>query len=269
MGAMDELGMEAVLQPARRGTRRFELSIAQGRTELFEAQRLRYQVFAGELGARIDGPFPGIDADLFDAYCEHLVVRDRWTERLVGTYRLLTAEAARGLGRFYCESEFDLVRLDPLRPAMVELGRACVAPEYRSGPVLRLLWSGIGRFLRERGYRYLIGCASIDAHDGGHLAASVYLRLAGEYMAAGRFAARPHRRLPLESTVPYLDPELPVLLKGYLRAGARVCGEPALDEAFGTADLLMLLDVSEAAPRYAERFFGEANAPDERVALPA
>lgn len=110
-----------------------QLGFATTRSELLEVQRLRYQVFARELGARLAGQIEGIDADAFDAYCDHLLVRDRRCGRIVGSYRILRPEQAAALGKYYAEDEFDLSRLCSLRPGLVELGRACVAQGYRSG----------------------------------------------------------------------------------------------------------------------------------------
>jgi putative hemolysin len=246
-------------------TRRLEVSFAADRGELLEAQRLRYRVFAQELGAQLDAPFPGIDADLFDAYCHHLLVRETQSGEVVGTYRLLRPEQARALGKYYSDDQFDLSRLNRLRPGIVELGRACIAPAYRTGTVIGLLWAGIGQFMQAYEYRYLMGSASIDARDGGHLASSVYAALSVDRMACGSFAVKPRIGFPLHRAIPYLDPEVPPLIKGYLRAGGKVCGAPAWDKAFGTADLLMLLDMRDLAPAYARRFLPR----EEPVALAA
>lgn len=235
-----------------------QLSFACSRSELLESQRLRYRVFAEELGVRLPGPIEGVDADAFDLYCEHLLVRDVRTGAVVGSYRMLRPEQAAAIGRYYADQEFDLTRLHSLRPRMVELGRACVAPGYRTGPVIRLLWAGIARFMLENGYTHLIGCASIDARDGGHRAASVFWALYPSFASTGTLAAHPHVRFPLDRTVPYLDPAIPGLIRGYLRSGARICGMPAWDPTFRSADLLMLLDMKDLPLRLA-RHFGVAD----------
>ena len=132
-----------------------------------------------------------------------------------------------------------------------------LAAPYRTGAVIRLLWSGIGAFLREHQYGYLVGTASVGTRDGGRFAASVYLRMAAECMASGAFAVTPRVRFPIEQATPYLDPDIPPLINGYMRAGGRVCGAPAWDRAFGTADFLMLLDLRELAPGHARRFISD------------
>ncbi len=231
----------------------YAVALARTDSEIVEAQRLRYRVFAEELGARLETRTPGVDHDIFDPYCEHLIVRDEATDRIVGTYRILAPGQAEEIGCYYSETEFDLVRLRHLRARMAEVGRSCIDPDYRTGPVISLLWAGLARYMMQRGYEYLIGCASIGMADGGHNAANLYRQLA-EHMAPLEYHVFPRCRLPLEKLTNGGPTELPPLLKGYLRAGAYVCGEPAWDPNFNTADLLLMLPMSAVTTRYARHF---------------
>src|SRR5262249_17251849 len=138
------------------------------------AQRLRYRVFAEELGAALYSDEPGLDRDAFDPYCDHLVIRDESNGAVVGTYRMLPPHRAREAGRLYSDGEFDLAGLAPLRPALVETGRSCVDPDHRSGAVINLMWAGIARYMHLAGYRWLGGCASVPLDDGGSTAAGVW-----------------------------------------------------------------------------------------------
>ena len=149
------------------------------------AQRLRYRVFAGEMGARLAGLASGRDEDQFDAWCEHLIVRDERCGEVVGTYRVLTADRAARLGSFYADTEFDLSRLAPLRPGMCEIGRACIHPDYRDGGAIMLLWQGLAALMQQRRCRTLIGCASIAMDDGGANALRVWRRLARTHQLVG------------------------------------------------------------------------------------
>jgi putative hemolysin len=158
-------------------SRNLLVSLAKGEDEIRAAQRLRYEVFALECGARLRSLEPGIDADEFDDFCEHLIVRDRTTDTVVGTYRILTSWKAKQCGSFYSESEFDLCNLKPLVPRVVEVGRSCIRQGYRQGAVITLLWSGLAQYMITRGYEYLMGCASISLNDGGCSASTVYLSL--------------------------------------------------------------------------------------------
>lgn len=233
--------------------RRLSVRLAHCDTEILEAQRLRYRVFAEELGARLTTTQPGVDRDLYDRYCEHLIVRDEEQDRIVGTYRILSPRAARKVGNYYSENEFDLVRLQHLRPSIVEVGRSCIDPAYRTGATIALLWSGLTRYMMVNDYGYLMGCASIGMRDGGHAAAAIYARL-GSHLAPLEYRVRPRCPLPLERLRADAVVETPPLIRGYLRAGAYVCGEPAWDPDFNTADLLLLLPLSRLDARYARHF---------------
>jgi putative hemolysin len=232
----------------------YSVGLALTGREIEEAQRLRYRVFAGELGARIHARTPGIDADFYDPHCEHLIVRDEQTGKVVGTYRILTPQAAHKVGSYYTENEFDLTRLQHLRNGMVEVGRSCIHPDYRNGTVIALLWGKLAEFMQHGGYRYLIGCASIGMADGGHNAANLFVQLIDSHIAPLEYRVFPRDRLPFERLVTGHAAEVPPLLKGYLRAGAWICGDPAWDPDFNTADLPLLLPMERISPRYARHF---------------
>lgn len=240
-------------QPAPARRPRLHVGLAQCESEIREAQRLRYRIFAEELGARLPTRMPGIDIDLYDPYCEHLIVRDEANGRIVGTYRILSPQSAKRTGGYYSENEFDLTRLQLLRQGMVEIGRSCIDPDYRTGGTIALLWSGLAHYMTQGGYRTLIGCASIGMGDGGHIAANLYRRL-GEHMAPPEYRVFPRHPLPVEQLFNGQPAELPPLIKGYLRAGAYVGGEPAWDPDFNTADLLIMMPMARVDERYARHF---------------
>jgi putative hemolysin len=228
-------------------------SLARSPAEVAEAQRLRYRVFAEEMGARLSG-HDHRDIDGFDALCDHLLVRDHDGGEVVGTYRILDPQMAAEAGGYYSAGEFDLTRLLHLAPGMVEVGRSCVHADYRNGATISLLWAGLAKYMMTRGYDHLIGCASIGMADGGHNAAAVYARLAGKYLAPEEYRVFPHTPLPLQALASNIEPVVPPLVKGYMRMGALVCGEPAWDPDFNTADLLVLLPISRLSSRYARHF---------------
>ena len=243
-------------QPQARPVRHnLSVGIARTEREIHAAQKLRYQVFAGELGARLPERIPGVDQDLYDAFCEHLVVRDENSGAVVGTYRILSPEKAREVGNYYSENEFDLTRLQHLRSRMVEIGPSCVHPDYRTGATIAMLWAGLAKYMLENRYEYLVGCASIGMADGGHAAASIYARLA-EYLSPLEYRVFPRSPLPLAALKQDLAVEILPLVKGYVRAGAYICGEPAWDLDFNTADLPILLPMSRISARYSRHFLG-------------
>ena len=240
---------------ARREARLF-YCFARSEADIEEAQRLRYKVFAEEMGARLSTNKPGVDQDMFDPYCDHLLVRDSGTNEIVGTYRILSPEQAKKIGGFYSQSEFDLTRIAHLSDRMAEVGRSCVHPDYRSGAAITLLWAGLAEYMLTRGYDYLIGCASISMADGGHSAASLYHRISADNMCPVEWRVFPRHPLPLDALNRDLNPPMPPLIKGYLRTGAYICGEPAWDPDFNTADVLVLLPLERLNQRYARHFMG-------------
>lgn len=237
-------------------SRNLWVGLASTESEILEAQKLRYRVFAEEMGARLNCRIPGVDRDHFDPWCQHLIVRDETQGRIVGTYRILTPEASRRVGGYYSETEFDLTRFLHLRDRLVEIGRSCIDAEYRTGAVITLLWSGLARFMKENGYEYLMGCASISMGDGGHNAANIF-RAVQDRMASVEYHVFPRNPLPVEHLANGQPAEIPPLLKGYLRAGVEVCGAPVWDFDFNTADLLILLSMNCVDNRYARHFIGQ------------
>ena len=250
--------------PATRAdaTVRGGLAVSWARTsdDVRQAQRLRFNVFAGEMGARLDTTSPGHDVDIFDDYCEHLLVRDVATRAVVGTYRVLTPTQAARVGSTYSDTEFDLVRLRAVRDQMVELGRSCVHPDYRNGGVIMTLWGALGEFMVRNNYETVIGCASIPMlHNGivsGDVAASIWEKLRQTHLAPVECQVRPRLPLPLDQSNGNLDVEIPALIKGYLRTGAKVLGPPAWDPEFNTADLPMIMHFKGLPDRYRKHFLG-------------
>lgn len=235
---------------------KLSLSLATTPEEVREVQRLRYQVFVEAMGIDALRNGEGLERDEFDDYCDHLIVRDTRTLKVVGTYRVLGARGLAKTGRFYSEGEFDLSRLQHLRPRMLEAGRACIHPDYRSGGVIMMLWAGLAACMRREQAEYLIGCASVSLADGGTAINSLYHTLAAEHLAPPEYRVAPRLPFPLgDGAVSDCAP--PPLIKGYLRSGAWVGGEPAWDPDFHSADLFMMLPLSRLEDRYARHYLKE------------
>ncbi|MEQ3548876.1 GNAT family N-acyltransferase [Pseudonocardia nematodicida] len=237
---------------------RYSLLLTTDADDVAAARALRYRVFAGELGARLDTPVPGLDVDRFDAFCDHLVVREDGSGEIVGTYRMLPPDRAREAGGLYSDGEFDLSRLDPLRRSLVETGRSCVHPDHRAGAVVALVWAGIARYMLLTGNRWLVGCASVPLADGGVTAAAVWDRVAAGHLAPEEYRTVPHRLWDPAAAPRHRTSPMPPLLRGYLRLGAWVCGLPAHDPDFGVADFPVLLGMDHMDPRYSRFFLGDS-----------
>ena len=234
---------------------KLNLSLATTAEEVREVQRLRYKVFIESMGLSALSNPDGLDKDEFDDYCDHLIVRDTKTLKVVGTYRILGPNAAREMGRYYSETEFDLSRLHNVRHSVAEAGRACIHPDYRSGSVIMLLWAGLAAYMRRERCSHLIGCASISLTDGGQNAAAIYRSLTEKDFCPLEYRVTPHVPFPLdEIDTSNVVARIPPLLKGYLRAGAWVCGDPAWDPDFHSADLFVMLPLANLDDRYARHY---------------
>jgi putative hemolysin len=248
------------------GSGRFSVRWAASEQDVREAQRLRYLVFAEEMGAHLSPPagtLPGLDADVFDPFCDHLMVSTvvdncPGAGKLIGTYRVLPPQAARRAGGLYIDTEFDLAPLSGLRGQAVELGRSCVHPDWRSGAVIMALWTALVQYMLRHRLDTMIGCASVSLGDGGQSAAGLWSRLQHTHLVVPELRVQPRVEWQPIAQEP-LDRHgrpgaAPPLIKGYLRCGARLLGPPALDAAFNTADLPMMLRLGDIAPRYRQHF---------------
>lgn len=251
--------LDLIRQPEANPIRSLSCDIAKNQTELEEAQRIRFKVFGEEMGARLPSAATGLDIDRFDMFCDHLLVRDQVNNKVVGTYRILPPKQAEKSGGYYSETEFDMSSLQHLRAQMAEVGRSCIDADYRDGATITQLWAGLAEYIMKNGHEYLIGCASVSMSDGGHYAASVFKKVFKLHAAPEEYRVTPHRRLPVESLNQELDVIIPPLIKGYLRMGAYIAGEPAWDPEFNCADLFILLPVSRINARYAKHFMRKAS----------
>jgi putative hemolysin len=215
----------------------------------------RAGMYAGRrVGAVLRSPEPGLDVDVFDADCDHLVVRAEPSKEVVGTYRMLPPGRR---ARLYADDEFDLHGLAPLRAALVETGRSCVRPDHRTGAVINLVWAGIVRYMHLHGHRWLVGCASVPLADGGATAAGVWEVARRRHLAPPAWRVTPRR--PWSTQTPEVTGKqvsMPPLLRGYLRLGAWISGPPAHDPDFDAADFPMLLGLDRMHPRYTRHFLG-------------
>ena len=231
--------------------------LARSAEEIRAAQSLRYEVFNLELNEGLaESHATGLDADPFDAVCDHLLVEHLPSGSIVGTYRLQTStSAAKNLG-YYSAQEFDFSPFEPMRNEIVELGRACVHKQHRNLVVLGLLWKGIADYAKERGARYLIGCSSLTSQNPAE-GASAYSELCRKNLAdlPWRTKPLPAYECDLEA-VTEEKAQIPKLLRAYLAVGAKICGPPALDRQFGTIDFLTFIDFAALSPAARERFLG-------------
>ncbi|MFI5293948.1 MAG: GNAT family N-acetyltransferase [Thermodesulfovibrionales bacterium] len=241
---------------------RFLVKLAEDRSELEKALKLRFEVFNLELKKGLAISYlNGMDTDEYDKYCAHLIVIDADFDRVVGTYRLLPGFVAEFNVGYYSENEFDMTNIKNLQGEKLELGRSCVHRDYRNAQVINLLWAGIARYVELYNIRYLFGCASLCSSVTEEVSL-VYSYLSRHHPAEPRYSVYPLqkvtglRMLQVEDRREALK-MLPPLIKGYTSLGANICGKPSYDAIFGTADFFVLLQTEKIMARYRKKYFQE------------
>lgn len=240
--------------------KKYIVKLAEDLIEVDEVLKLRFEVFNLELKEGLDTSFSTLrDEDEFDRQCNHLLVIERATNNIVGTYRLQTLETARkGLG-FYSSGEFNLNKLGRrvIRKA-VEVGRACIHKDHRNSRALFLLWKGIAQYIFYTQKRYLFGCCSISSQD------PIIGKTFMNYLERNNHVHKKIFTVPVNGLECYPEDlkvaykekvEMPTLMDMYLRYGAKVCGPPAIDRAFKTIDFFVVLDINDLAPETLDMFY--------------
>lgn len=241
---------------ARRSKSRLYYELATTIDDIHASQALRYRVFAEELGANVDGTEQSRDVDKFDPYCQHLLVREGASGKIIASTRLLLDHQAKLAGGFYSAGEFDLTPVLAMPGRRLEIGRTCVDPGYRRGAAIAVLWSGLAAFVKTNQIDMLFGCASVAMTDGGIHAQAIMNRVRQHAMTDANCRVTPHNPLPPlpGNAAETVSAPLPPLLKAYFRLGARACGEPCYDPAFNCADILVLVNVEDIDASYTRHF---------------
>lgn len=239
-------------RPAQSGG--WECFVTQDEQLIKQAMQLRYRVFATEMGARLKSADEGIDHDEFDDFCDHLIVYNTEQQKIAGYTRLLSQDQACRLGGFYSQGEFDLDSVLGLPGRFLEIGRTCVAPDFRGRAVLAMLWSGLIKYTRQGEYDHLIGCASISPGPNGFSVDAVYRNIAAKNRAPSSLTVTPLIPVPERLRCQRDESGIPPLLKAYLRFGVQVCGQPCWDPDFNVMDLFIILPLKRLEARYSRHY---------------
>lgn len=236
---------------------RYSVRLAVSDADVLLSQQLRYEVFAEEMGADVGGSTDQkLDRDRFDEHCQHMLVTETASGKLVASTRLLNRDGANAIGSYYSETEFDMRAIKALEGDLLEVGRTCVRDGYRNGAVIATLWQGLASHIVDNEIPYMIGCASIEWGTDGSMVHAVARRLQQKYLVEESLRVTPNVRVPNpDSDCVVTALKIPPLMKAYVSLGAKICGEPSWDEAFGVADLFILLKTSDLSSRYARHFF--------------
>ncbi len=242
----------------------FEVRLAQNDEDVAAAQRLRYRVFVEEMGATATAEEHSkrLEMDKFDPYFEHLLLIDKTLDadpldRVVGVYRLMRGSVARGGIGFYGATEYDLSKLTGMKRETLELGRSCIAKEYRGGLGMHQLWDGLGDYVIQHDIRILFGVASFHSADPEPLAEALsflhHNHLAPEELRVRAVDAHytPMDRMPASQ----IDKrralqKIPSLIKAYLRLGGFVGEGAFVDHDFNTVDVCLIMDTQKMAEKY-------------------
>jgi L-ornithine Nalpha-acyltransferase len=241
---------------------RFTVKLVLEKRDLEAAFRLRFDVCNEELNKGLpESCLKGMDKDAYDDYCDHLVVIDTQSKKVVGASRMMPGVVAENSIGYYSESEFDLTAIRNLPGAKLELGRSYVHQDYRNAAIISMLWKGIAAYSEAYDLQLLFGCGSLDTANMAEINI-VYSYLSRFHKADERYRVDPLKWLQGVQVLSFCDREMafslmPPLMKRYLRLGAQICGEPAFDRVFRTTDFFVLLDTETLLERCRRRFFRE------------
>ena len=233
---------------------KFNVSIASDKKSIDACLRLRYEIFSNEMGANLQSIERGLDKDRFDDICKHLMVVEKSTNRIVATTRLLSSSDVSYTGFFDSETKFDISNVLDLPGHIMEVGRTCIDKDFRKGIVLTKLWQGVARVVSLTKVDYLIGCTCVPITSGDHYINLLMQHLRSKYYSSEDNRVHPLVPLPKGEGNYTGDVIMPTLLKGYIRQGAVICGEPHWDAEFGVADVFVLLDCNNMTSHYTRHF---------------
>ena len=250
MNSLDNIVLNSKVRGLSLPGHKYSVKLAETKEEVESAFRLRFDVFNIELGEGLDSSYhTQMDKDEFDEQCHHLIVTENSTNEVIGTYRMQDNTMAEAGNGFYTQSEFDLNGFDKeVLNNVVELGRACIHRDHRSGRVLYLLWRGLAKYLELADKRFLFGCCSITSQNAAE-GEAVYQYLVEKGHMHPKFLVNVQPEFECTSETgdtPFnAEVKLPQLFRLYLDVGSKVCSPPALDRTFKTIDFLILLDKSD------------------------
>jgi putative hemolysin len=228
---------------------KYLLKLAQTPADKIQTFCLRNRVFCDEMNfSGKNGSFQADvgESDAYDDLCDHLLVRDENWDCCVATLRFLPGSRLQAGSGFYSEQWFDIGQLNENRSRVLELGRVCIDAAYRNTAVFRLLFAGVGAYLRMMPHDYLIGLTTLPAEARASLPGiSAFLR--GNDAIHNSFGIQPKVQsnlqpnlLPVEIDTPAINEisqrhtikKMSTLMLAYYKYGAKFVGEPSVDVDF-------------------------------------
>ena len=245
----------------------YSIKLAETKSELKQAQALRYSVFYKEKKAKptFTKKIIKLDYDKIDKYADHLIVLDKKNtkNKIVGTYRLIRGDVAKLFGGYYSSSEFNLINItnNYKDKHILELGRSCVHQDYRNGSIMNLLWKAIAEYVKLYDIKILMGCASFSGIEPTKYSDELsYLRqnfCLPEHLSVESLDKNIYPVYKLKennSNQLRIFAKLPPLLKGYLRIGGKVSHNFYVDHNFNTIDLCVVVNTSDIDKKYRKKY---------------
>ncbi|WP_299483233.1 GNAT family N-acyltransferase [Cypionkella sp.] len=217
--------------------------------DLARAQSLRHRSFLARRG--IVGA-EGRDADAFDALCQHVLVEDIASGKLVCCYRLMSFSAGQSLAESYAAQVYGLAALESFAGAKLELGRFCLDPDWHDPDILRLAWGAMAQIVDAQRVSLLFGCSSFEGTDWRlHAKALALLR--------GHLAPAPWRPLEKAKETVHFDSclkdfafdlrealqSLPPLLRTYLAMAGWVSDHAVIDRQLDTLHVFTAVEIAK------------------------
>lgn len=200
----------------------------------------------------------GMDITPYDDYAKQIICIDNETGDIVGCYRIITSDDLPNGKGFVSEEEFDIHTLKNSGERIAELSRACVKREYRNTAVLMLLLRFIVGYVRENGYRFVIGEASFVGVDKNEYQKELsYLthfhKTDDKYDIQALEDEQIQTLAKEELCVTEIKHELPPLIRAYLSFGAKTSEQSFTDREFGSVDVFVLLDMQDYNESYVNK----------------
>ncbi len=232
---------------------RYEARLAQNAGDVAAAQALRYRSF---VAAHAEGR----DADRFDECCDHVLIEETASGRLVCCYRVLRLRDAAEIGQSYAAQFYDVSALTRYSGRMAEVGRFCIDTDFAQDPdILRVAWGALTHLVDETGIDLLFGCSSFQGTETEsyldafamlkerHLAPKRWLPKV-KAPKVFRFANRLRRRPDLRAAMRTMPP----LLRSYLMMGGWVSDHAVVDHDLNTLHVFTGLEIATVPPARAK-----------------
>jgi putative hemolysin len=232
--------------------------------ELAQVLSLRFEVFFREFSTnKVTFSLFPYDVDMHDFICDHLIVKEKGSSKIVACYRLLSNNVGKSIKKFYSEEEFKLNDFLSSEDNKLELGRACVHKDFRKGTVIALLWKGLLEYAKKSDSRYMFGCSSINRKEFQNVPQIMeWLEQNNSFINEFNVEVQPKYRFnqeiftggPVLTDIKSGTKVLGSLMHMYVMAGAKIGRTMAYDAEMDCLDMFTLIDLKDLPASFERRF---------------